>query len=160
MPPPVATEWGAMLLLWEVMISLRANRTSCYCYSNMWRLLADHRMTQTPMLLTWLCLCMTKFDASLKQGDQCKMPSRRDHVVIVRHRAPLPISFLHSQYYKVLDDCQWSCVSLSEPCRWRRIWRDWRIRKHLRSFSSFSVAYIVPCTGYDTWYKYVKIQIC
>jgi hypothetical protein len=96
LPPPPATEWGATLLLWEVLGSLGANRVPMptYCGRSGTSSQDDPNTYEHEVILsvhvyyqTW---CFTKSGCSIQEANQ--------------EAARQAVSFLRSRYRSVLDD--------------------------------------------------------
>ncbi|CAL4935654.1 unnamed protein product [Urochloa decumbens] len=98
LPPPPATEWGATLLLWEVMSSLGASQGPCYC------IYSSDRPSHDPDIHV-VNVVVDVYD------QRWRFTQTGTSVHEAKHRvAREAVSFLRSRYHRVLDDSQWSSV--------------------------------------------------
>jgi len=95
MPPPPATEWGATLLLWEVMGCLGASRTPCYYTGSESQDPGTHAVG--------LSLIVYDQGWSFTQRGRSVQEAKQE----VAREA---LSFLRSRFRTVLDDSPWSSI--------------------------------------------------
>lgn len=100
-PPPATDQWGAMLLLWEVMSSLGASRPPCY-WSRMPSHVPNIRVIPGNVIMSVTVIvydqswCFTQSGRSVQEAKQLA--------------ASEAVSFLRSRFRSVLDDSPWSGV--------------------------------------------------
>ncbi|CAD6219266.1 unnamed protein product [Miscanthus lutarioriparius] len=100
LPPPPATEWGATLLLWEVLGSLGANRVPTYCGRSGTSSQDDPNTYEYEVILSVHVYYQTwRFTKSGCLIQEAKQEAAREAV-----------SFLRSRYRSVLDDSPWSSI--------------------------------------------------
>ncbi|CAM0153254.1 unnamed protein product [Urochloa decumbens] len=97
LPPPEATEWGATLLLWEVMSSLGASRPPCYC--------STRQSSQEPSNIHVITLNVIVYDRrwSFTQSGRSVQEAKQA-------AASEAVGFLRSLFRSVLDDSPWSSI--------------------------------------------------